>query len=175
LARANAAELKAPDRPKAVRRSTEKRKKQGGRPNGHAKSVVAILSFIFLPEHLYVRRLRAGGRNIRGENSSDESEEEHFDSDNSVGDIEDHPSDSAVGRSSLNSGDDLPENRRPGRDARTRANVILLFFSIAYEVMLTSELGKNKKTCAKEVREKRLRHRNSVYLCVPRICGRIYL
>ncbi|KAF8491907.1 armadillo-type protein [Russula emetica] len=104
LARANATELKAPDRPKAARKSAEKRKKEGGRPNSHAK------------------RLRAGGRNMRGENSSDESEDERSESDNSVGDVENHTSDSAVGRSPPNSEDDPPENRRPGRDARTRAN-----------------------------------------------------
>jgi hypothetical protein len=86
---------------------------------------------------LYVRRLRAGGRNLRGENSSDELEDEHSSSDNSVGDVEDHTSDSAVGRSPPNSEDDPPlaENRRPGRDARTRANVILFFFQ---SLMLTS-------------------------------------
>ncbi|KAN0111727.1 Armadillo-type fold [Russula decolorans] len=104
LSKPNANEFKAPDRPKAGRRSAEKRKKEGGRPNGHAK------------------RLRAGGRNIRGENSSDESEDERSESNNSVEDIEDHTSDSAVGRSPPNSEDDPPENRRPGRDARTRAN-----------------------------------------------------
>lgn len=68
---------------------------------------------------------------MRGENSSDESEDERSESDNSVGDVEDHTSDSAVGRSPPNSEDDPPENRRPGRDARTRANVILLFLFIA--------------------------------------------
>jgi hypothetical protein len=65
---------------------------------------------------------------MRRENSSSESEEERSDSDNSVGEIEDHTSDSVGGRSSLNSEDDPPENRRPGRDARTRANVTLLFY-----------------------------------------------
>lgn len=74
---------------------------------------------------LYVRRLRA--RIMRRENSSSESEEEPSDSDNSEGEIEDHTSDSVGGRSSLNS-DDPPENRRPGRDARTRANVSFLFY-----------------------------------------------
>jgi hypothetical protein len=64
---------------------------------------------------------------MRRENSSSESEEEHFDSDNSVGDIGDHTSDSVGERSSLNSEDVRPENRRPGRDARTRANVGVLF------------------------------------------------
>lgn len=73
-------------------------------------------------ERLYVRRLRAGGRSMRGENSSGESDEEPSDSDESVGDIEDHTGDSLGGRSP-NSEDDPPENRRPGRDARTRANV----------------------------------------------------
>lgn len=92
---------------------------------------------------------------MRRENSSSESEEERSESDNSVGDIEDHTSDS-VGRSSLNSEDDPPENRRPGRDARTRANVTLLFFLFLL-LMLTSELGKNKTTRAKEEWEKRLR------------------
>jgi hypothetical protein len=67
---------------------------------------------------------------MRGENSSDESEDERSESD--MGDVEDHTSDSAVGRSPPNSEDDPPENRRPGRDARTRANVILLFLFIAY-------------------------------------------
>ncbi|KAI0280430.1 armadillo-type protein [Russula aff. rugulosa BPL654] len=103
-ARANASEIKAVDRPKATRKSAEKRKKEGGRPNTHAK------------------RLRAGGRNLRGENSSDDSEDERSESDSSVGDVEDHSSNSAVGRSPPNSEDDAPENRRPGRDARTRAN-----------------------------------------------------
>jgi hypothetical protein len=65
---------------------------------------------------------------MRGENSSDESEEERSDSDNSVGDIEDHTSDSVGVRSSQNSEDDPPENRRPGRDARTRANVTFSFY-----------------------------------------------
>ncbi|KAH9985602.1 armadillo-type protein [Russula vinacea] len=109
LAKANATELKGPDRPKAVRRPAEKRRKEGSRPNNHAK------------------RLRASGRGMRRENSSSESEEEHFDSDNSVGDIGDHTSDSVGERSSLNSEDVRPENRRPGRDARTRANVGVLF------------------------------------------------
>jgi hypothetical protein len=66
---------------------------------------------------------------MRGENSSDESEDERSESDDSV---EDHASESTVGRSPPNSEDDPPENRRPGRDARTRANVILLFLFIAY-------------------------------------------
>jgi len=100
LARANATELKAPDRPKAMRKSTEKRKKEGSRSNGHAK------------------RLRASGRNKRGGDSSDESEEERSDSDNnSEEDIENHTSDSVGARLSPNPS----ENRRPGRDARTRA------------------------------------------------------
>jgi hypothetical protein len=67
---------------------------------------------------------------MRGENSSDESEEEESDSDNSVGG--DHTSDSALGRLSLNSEDDLAENRRPGRGARTRANVTFLLVFIDY-------------------------------------------
>ncbi|KAH9990948.1 armadillo-type protein [Russula compacta] len=99
-ARASATEVKALDRPKAMRRSAEKRKKGGHRSNGHAK------------------RLRGNGRNKRGEDYSDESEEEHSDS-NSSEDIGDHTSDSVGGRSS--SEDDPSENRRPGRDARTRA------------------------------------------------------
>lgn len=66
---------------------------------------------------------------MRGENNSDESEDERSESDDSV---EDHASDSAVGTSPPNSQDDPPENRRPGRDARTRANVILLFLFIDY-------------------------------------------
>ena len=115
-----------------------------------------------------VRRLRAGGRNLRDENSSDESEDERSESDNSVGD--DHTSDSAVGRSPPNSEDDPPGNRRPGRDARTRANVT--FFIITY-IMLTGELGKNKTTSAKEDWEKRLRHRDGVFLCIVSICYRI--
>jgi len=69
---------------------------------------------------------------MRGENSSDESEDERSEFDNSVGDVEGHTSDSAAGRSPPNSEDVPPENRRPGRDARTRANVILLFRFIAY-------------------------------------------
>jgi hypothetical protein len=40
LAKANATELKGPDRPKAVRRPAEKRRKEGSRPNNHAKSAV---------------------------------------------------------------------------------------------------------------------------------------
>jgi hypothetical protein len=82
---------------------------------------------------------------MRGENSSDESEEERSDSDNSVGDIEDHASDSVGGISSQNSEVDAPESRRPGRDARTRANVTFFFF---LSLMLTCELGKNKTTRA---------------------------
>jgi hypothetical protein len=66
---------------------------------------------------------------MRGENSSDESEDERSESDDSV---EDHTSDSAVGGSPPNSEDDPSENRRPGRGARTRANVVLLFLIIAY-------------------------------------------
>jgi hypothetical protein len=58
------------------------------------------------------------------ENSSDESEEEHSDTDNSEEDIR-HAS--VGGKSSLDSEDDPPENRRPGRDARTRAKVTLYF------------------------------------------------
>lgn len=63
---------------------------------------------------------------MRGEDSSSESDEERSDSDNSVGDIEDPTSDPVEGRSPPNSEDDLADNRRPGRDARTRANVSLL-------------------------------------------------
>lgn len=107
---------------------------------------------------------------MRDENSSDESEDEHSESDNSVGDVEDHTSDSAVGRSPPNSEDDPPENRRPGRGARTRANVILFFF---LSLMLISELGKDKTTCAKEDWEKRLRHRNGVFSAFLSICYRI--
>ncbi len=106
---------------------------------------------------------------MRGENNSDESEDERSESDSSVGDG-DHTSDSAVGRSPPNSEDDPPENRRPGRDARTRANVILFFF---LSLMLTSESGKNKTTCAKEDWEKRLRYCNGVFLCILGICYRI--
>ena len=87
------------------------------------------------PDQLYPRRLR-GSRNKRGETDSEKSEE-HSDSENSD-DIGDHTSDSVDARSSPSSDD---ENRRPERDARTRAKVTVLLSSLSF--VLTSGPGKN--------------------------------
>jgi len=103
LARVNTTEVRTSDRPKTIRKIAEKRKKDDNRSNGHAK------------------RLRGSGRIKRMENSSDESDEGHPDSDTSEEDIGHHKNTSIEGKSSLDSEDDPPENRRPGRDARTRA------------------------------------------------------
>lgn len=82
--------------------------------------------------HICHRRLRGSGRIKRMENSSDESEEEPPDSDNSEEDIGHHENTSIEGKSSLDSEDDPPENRRPGRNARTRAKVTLTLVTITY-------------------------------------------
>ncbi|KAI0305166.1 hypothetical protein B0F90DRAFT_1808987 [Multifurca ochricompacta] len=99
-AKTNAAEVRAFDRPN--RRSSEKRKKDGSRPNDHAK------------------RPRGNGHNRRSGNSDDESEE-NSDSSNGHEDL----STSSEVQSPPNSEDDHPsDNRRPGRGARTRAKVL---------------------------------------------------
>ena len=102
---------------------------------------------------MFVRRLRGNGRNKREGDYSDEPEEDDSDS-NSSEDIGDHTSDSVGGRSS--SEDDPSENRRPGRDARTRAKVTPLLSLVLF--ILTGEPGKNKATRAEEDREKGLKH-----------------
>ncbi|KAH9039613.1 armadillo-type protein [Lactarius pseudohatsudake] len=96
------AKANAFERPKPVRKSGEKRKKNGGRTNGHAK------------------RPRGSGRNRRFGDSSDISDG-HLDSDNSEENTDDDINDSPDMQSTLSSEDDPAENRRPGRDARTRA------------------------------------------------------
>jgi len=90
-----------------------------------SKSSCTILNFSI--SIVYVRRLRGSGRNKRGEDSSDESEKQHSDSDNNEEDIGDDTSDSVGERLSLNSEEDPSESRRPGRDARARAKVTLSF------------------------------------------------
>ncbi|KAI0251942.1 armadillo-type protein [Lactifluus subvellereus] len=117
LARANTTEVRTSDRPKTIRKFAEKRKKDDSRSNGHAK------------------RLRGSGRTKRMENSSDESEEEHPDSDNSEEDTGHHKNSSIEGKPSLDSEDDPPENRRPGRDARTRAKTLYESGSSSYSTV----------------------------------------
>jgi len=101
-AKANASEARIVERSKPVRKSGEKRKKNGGRTNGYAK------------------RARGSGRNRRLEDSSDISDE-HLDSDDSEENTDDHIDDLPDMQSTLGSEDDPAESQRPGRDARTRA------------------------------------------------------
>jgi len=95
------ASASAVERPKPVRKSGEKRKKNGGRTNGYSK------------------RPRGSGRNRRLGDSSDISE--RLDSDDSEANIDDHVDDPPDVQSTSGSENDPVVNLRPGRDARTRA------------------------------------------------------
>jgi hypothetical protein len=74
----------------------------------------------------YTRRPRGSGRNRRLGDSSDISDE-RLDSDDSEANIDDHVDDSLDVQSTSDSEDDPVVNLRPGRDARTRAKVTLIF------------------------------------------------
>jgi len=95
------AEARIVERSKPVRKSGEKRKKNGGRTNGYSK------------------RPRGSGRNRRLGDSSDISE--RLDSDDSEANIDDHVDDPPDVQSTSGSENDPVVNLRPGRDARTRA------------------------------------------------------
>ena len=80
--------------------------------------------FFSVPIIAYTRRPRGGGRNRRSGDSSDVSDE-RLDSD-SEANIDDHIDDSVDVQLTSGSEDDVV-NLRPGRDARTRAKVTLIF------------------------------------------------